>query len=148
MKCPPITGFFTGKNRVDMNTGHKSGCFLLIALLMYSIAARAETCPAVSEIVERQISNLYIWTVEEGTTLDDLLSVNRLFSVRIHDHGRFVSCRYTAKKWPVKLDAMPEVNGCNVIQTDGDWKEIEAGELVCRDKNLFACKFRISCDTD
>lgn len=131
-----------------MKNGQTVTGVLLVFLVMYSIAARAETCPAVSEIIERQISNLYEWTVEEGTTLDDLLSVNRLFSVRIHDHGRFVSCRYTARKWPVKLDAKPEVNGCLVIQEGGDWEEVDSGELVCHDKNLFACKFRISCDSE
>ena len=131
-----------------MNSGHAFRRILFIVLVLCNFSARAETCPAVSEIIERQISKLYEWTVEEGTTLDDLLSVNRLFSVRIHDNGRFVSCRYTARKWPVKLDASPEINDCHVIQSGGHWKEVDSGQLVCDEKNLFACEFSISCDDD
>lgn len=116
--------------------------------MLTGFTARAETCPPVADIIERKISNLYEWTVEEGTTLDDLLSVNLLFSVRIHNNGEFVSCRYTTKKWPVKLDAKPEVSGCRVITTDGKWEETASGQQVCREKNLFACEFLITCDED
>lgn len=116
-----------------------------ILLLCYMAPAPAETCPAISEIIERKISNLYEWTVGEGTSLDDLLSVNRLFSVRIHDDGSFVSCRYTTRKYPVTLDAKPEVSGCRVESTDGDWQTTDTGQQVCREKNLYDCNYEIRC---
>lgn len=125
-----------------------SGTVTGILMSVLHLPAAAETCPATAEIIERRISNLYEWTVEEGTSLDDLLSVNRLFSVRILNGGEFVSCQYTTRKWPVKLDAKPEVGGCRVIQTAGNWEETPSGHQVCRQKNLYACEFRITCDRD
>ena len=105
----------------------------------------ADTCPSVSEIIERDISRTYEWTVDDNTSLDDVLAVNKLYAVRIQDHGDYVSCYYATGKWPLKLDAKPEISKCIVEKTGGSWQETDAGNLVCMEENLFDCKYRIRC---
>ena len=116
--------------------------------MLFPVVSMADTCPSVAEIIERNISKKYEWTVEENTSLDDVLSVNRLYAVRILEQGDYVSCFYATRKWPLKLDAKPETRNCTVEKTGGDWQETETGNLVCLEKNLFDCTFRISCNPE
>ena len=49
--------------------------------------AIADSCPTVKDINYRLISRDYEWTVDEGVTLDELLSVKELIAVSIENEG-------------------------------------------------------------
>ena len=106
----------------------------------------ADTCPTPGEIADRKISRLYEWTVDENTTLKELLSVNQLYAVRIMNYGEYISCRYTTTKWPVTLDGKPLGKGCELTPIAGEWTSTDSGQLVCRDKEVSKCGFKFECD--
>ena len=105
-----------------------------------------ETCPTPEKIRERKISDQYEWTVQEGVTLDNLLSVRQLYSVRIINFNDYISCRYSTGKWPVKLDGKPVNNKCHVLPETGEWAGTDSGSLVCQEKDPGKCGFRIECE--
>ena len=123
-------------------------CIIFFILYILPFACSADTCPSVAEIIERNIPRTYEWTVDDKTTLDDVLSVNKLYAVRIMDQGDYVSCFYTTPNWPLKLDAKPEKSRCIIRKEEDSWLETESGNLVCQEKNLFNCNFRISCSSE
>ena len=73
------------------------------------------------------------------------MSVKKLYSVRIMDHGLYVSCYYTTEKWTVRLDAAPVKDGCSLIPHDGQWKDTESGQYVCTEKNAGKCGYTYTC---
>lgn len=105
-----------------------------------------ENCPTPEKIRERKISDQYEWTVQEGVTLDNLLSVQQLYSVRIINFDDYISCRYSTGKWPVKLDGKPVNNKCHVLPETGEWVGTDSGSLVCKEKDPGKCGFRIECE--
>lgn len=117
--------------------------FVFLSLFSF---VQADTCPTPEEIRDRKISKLYEWTVDENTSLDELLSVERLYAVRLMDYGEYVSCRYTTKKWPLRLDGKPEGNGCELTPETGAWTSTDSGHLVCREEDVAKCGFKIACN--
>jgi len=117
----------------------------LIFLFMAS-SAYADTCPTPDEVRDRKISEDYDWSVPENISLKDLLSVNKLYAVRIINYDEYVSCRYTTEKWPVILDGTPKTEQCRVMPTGGEWTGTDSGQLVCREKDVTKCLFNLECE--
>lgn len=116
-----------------------------VFVLLLASNVIADSCPTPGEIRERKISKLYEWTVDENTTLKELLSVNKLYAVRIMNNGEYISCRYTTKKWPVTLDGKPDGKGCELTPLAGEWTSTDSGHLVCREKEVTKCGFKFEC---
>ena len=105
-----------------------------------------ENCPTPEKIRARNISSQYEWTVQEGVTLENLLSVQQLYSVRIINFDDYISCRYSTGKWPVKLDGKPVNDKCHVLPEAGEWHGTDSGSLVCQEKDPVKCGFRMECE--
>jgi hypothetical protein len=106
---------------------------------------QADICPTAEEVRDKKISRNYDWAVTENTTLEELLSVKELYSVRIMDYDAYVSCRYTSMKWPVTLDGNPLESTCRIEPDAGEWTSTDSGDLVCREKDVTKCGFKIEC---
>ena len=116
-------------------------------LLLLSVSGiHAEVCPVPEQIRDRKISKEYDWSVEENTTLKELLAVKQLYSVRIMHNGEDISCRYTTGKWPVRLDGQPVSGKCKVVSESGEWSSTESGELVCNEEDVTKCGFKLECE--
>ena len=124
--------------RISVNTG------IIFILLMTN--TQADVCPTAEEIRDRKISKSYDWAVGENTTLKELLSVKTLYAVRIMDFDSYISCRYTTEKWPVILDGTPRAEQCRVMPTGGEWTGTDSGQLVCREKDVTRCGFKLDCE--
>ena len=116
--------------------------FIYLFLMSYTLA---DVCPTAEEIRDKKISMSYDWAVSENTTLKELLSVKDLYAVRIMDYDAYVSCRYTAVKWPVMLDGNPLESECRIVPDAGEWTGTDSGELVCREKDVTKCGFKMEC---
>ena len=72
---------------------------LKIAVLLWVFLntglVKADHCPSPETIKERKISRDYEWTIDERRTLDDVLAVEKLYSVRIKNQGEFIACYYS-----------------------------------------------------
>jgi hypothetical protein len=123
--------------RISVNT-------VIIYLLLMSYT-QADDCPTAGEIRDKKISRSYDWAVTENTTLKALLSVEELYAVRIMDYDAYVSCRYTAVEWPVTLDGNPLKSTCKIVPDAGEWTGTDSGELVCREKDVTKCGFKMEC---
>jgi hypothetical protein len=119
-------------------------CAGLLLLLSVS-GVHAEVCPTPEEIRDRKISKQYDWSVEETTSLGELLAVKQLYSVRIIGNGEYISCRYTTDKWPVRLDGLPVAGKCKVIQEAGAWTSTVTGEMVCSEQQVERCGYKLEC---
>ena len=117
--------------------------FVLLWLMMTSVMA--DSCPTPKQVKDRKISNAYEWTVKEGVTLDNILAVEKLYSVRIMDNGDYVSCHYTTSQWPVTLDAKPEKSQCRIHHDDNQWEVTQSGQAICKEKDSGKCSFSIEC---
>ena len=123
--------------RISVNTG------IIYILLMTN--TQADVCPTADEIRDKKISSRYDWAVGENTTLKELLSVKTLYAVRIIDYDSYVSCRYTTDKWPVILDGNPLESKCRIVPDAGEWTSTDSGDLVCREKDVIKCGFKMEC---
>lgn len=110
------------------------------------LTAYAESCPAPEKIRERKLSTQYEWTVDEKTTLENLLSVKKLYAVRIMAEDAYVACHYTTGKWPIKLDMSPAGGTCTPEARGDHWLKTESGQIVCQEPDLGKCEFRFACD--
>jgi len=119
---------------------------LIILLCGICTDTFGENCPSPEDIRNRKLSQKYEWTVDEKTTLQNLLSVNKLYAVRIMDQDAYVSCHYSTDKWPVKLDVVSASGNCKPAPQGGKWKKTDSGEVVCQEKDVSKCKFRFDCD--
>ncbi len=117
----------------------------LILLSVFASSVRADTCPTPDQVRDRKLSNEYEWTVKEGVTLDEILDVKKLYSVRIFDNGDYVSCHYTTDKWPIRLDAKPDKSKCRMQYDGNKWEVTESGQEVCKETDLEKCNFKIEC---
>lgn len=97
-------------------------------------------------IKERNISREYEWWIDERRNLEEILSVQKLFSVRIKEKGKFVSCHYAADNLLIAMEAMPKKQGCSVIQYKGEWQNVNEDETVCIESDPFACQYATYCD--
>ena len=108
--------------------------------------ANADVCPSPEIVRERKISREYEWTINERRTLEDVLAVEKLYSVRIKNKGEFVACYYTSKQRSMRLDAKPLKADCSVTHYSNNWEAPSGLELVCRDDDVYQCQFAILCD--
>ena len=108
--------------------------------------AIADQCPSIEFIKERKISRAYDWSIDERRSIDDLLSVNKLYSVRIKNKGEFVACYYSASKTTLRLDGAAIKEDCLINKTSGLWEISESGELVCKEDDLNLCLYEIVCE--
>lgn len=116
-----------------------------VFVLLFTSNVIADSCPTPEEIRDRTISKQYEWTVDENTTLKELLAVKQLYAVRIMDYGDYVSCRYSTKQWPVTLDGKPKGRDCELTPLAGEWTSTDSGHLVCREKEVTQCGFKFDC---
>ena len=120
----------------------------LIFILLFSgvyTESFGDSCPSPKTIRDRKLSQNYEWTVDENTTLQNLLSVKKLYAVRIMDQDAYVSCHYTTDKWPIKLDVTPVSGQCKSLPQGDNWKNTESGQVVCQEKDVRKCGFTFEC---
>ena len=118
---------------------------IFLSLLYLSDTVIADGCPPAQIVKDRKISRDYEWTLDERKTLDDVLAVERLYSVRIKNKGEFVACYYSGKTGLLRLDAKPEKEGCIIAIKTGEWTALDTGEALCVEDNLQLCHYEISC---
>ena len=125
-------------------------CYLVFPLCVIAIIpnACADGCPTPDEVRERKISRDYEWTVDERTSLENILSVNRLIAVRIVSKGEFVSCRYSTGDQLFSMDGLPHSVECMITISSGVWVRTTTGVSVCQEKDTAQCLFDIECRTD
>ena len=107
----------------------------------------ADQCPTPEIIKDRKISRDYEWTIDERRSLDDVLSVDNLYSVRIKNKGEFIACSYSGSKNLLRLDGKPVKKGCVVNKNSGSWELAENGEKVSKEADLGLCVYNINCGT-
>jgi len=106
----------------------------------------ADQCPLAEIVKERKISRDYEWTIDERRSLDDVLSVEKLYSVRIKNKGEFIACYYSGDKNLVRLDGSSLKKGCLVNKKSGAWEGAENGEQICKEEDLNLCVYEIHCN--
>jgi len=105
----------------------------------------ADQCPTPELIKDRKISRDYEWTIDERRSLDDVLSVEKLYSVRIKNKGEFIACYYSGSKSLLRLDGKPLKENCLVDKNKGSWETTVDGEQVCKEADLMLCVYDINC---
>jgi hypothetical protein len=123
----------------------KYNLICLFGLLAHSGFVLADQCPSTEIIKKREISREYDWSIDERRTLDDLLAVDKLYSVRIKNKGEFIACYYSSNKVLLRLDGAPLEKGCLVNKKSGNWYSAENSELVCKEEDLNQCIYEIHC---
>ncbi len=106
----------------------------------------ADQCPSPDIIKERNVSRDYDWSIDERRTLDDLLSIEKLYSVRIKNKGEFIACYYSGSKNLIRLDGASHRKECGIIKTSGSWHVSDKGEQVCKEEDLNLCHYAIECE--
>ena len=124
----------------------KYNLICLVYFYFNSGLAMADQCPSVEIIKERKISRAYDWSIDERRSIDDLLSVKNLYSVRIKNKSEFVACYYSSSKNTIRLDGAVIEKDCLIKKTSGRWETSESGELVCKEEDLSLCQFEIVCE--
>jgi len=117
-----------------------------ILLLMSSNQLLADQCPTPELIKDRKITRDYEWTIDERRTLDDVLSVEKLYSVRIKNNGEYIACYYSGSKNLLRLDGKPLKQTCKVNYISGSWEIAENGEQICKEDELGLCEYDINCE--
>lgn len=117
-----------------------------VMLLVYSGLLFAEQCPTPDKIKARNISREYDWTINERRTLEDVLSVEKLYSVRIKNKAEYIACSYSGGRGLLRLDGKPLKQSCLVAEISGRWKSIENGEQICVEEDLGKCEYAIKCE--
>lgn len=120
--------------------------FIYLFFLLFSVSVFADQCPTPQIVKDRKISRTYDWTIDERRTLDDVLSVEKLYSVRIINKGEFIACYYSLPKGNLRLDGKPEKQDCLVKTVSGNWKQVNNDEQVCKEKDLSLCRYEIKCE--
>lgn len=123
----------------------KKSILVCMCTLLCTQFAVADSCPSVKEISYRLISRDYEWTVDEGITLDELLSVKELIAVSLENEGEFVSCKYKTGEKFIKLDGLPVAKKCPLHHTSGSWFVTGTKRRVCDEDDLFQCIFETNC---
>ena len=123
----------------------------LIFCLLFSLSidvAVADQCPSAKIVKERKISRDYEWTIDERRTLEEVLSVEKLYSVRIKNQGEYVACSYTRKNGLIRLDGAAKKSHCLIMKQSGSWIYSGNGEQICTEKELNLCQFNVICESD
>lgn len=106
----------------------------------------ADQCPTPEKIKDRDISRDYDWTIDERRTLEDVLSVEKLYSVRIKNKGEFVACYYSGSKHLLRLDGKPLKQPCKLNSVSPSWDLSENAEQICNEDNLGLCEYEMECE--
>ena len=106
----------------------------------------ADQCPTPKKIQERNISREFDWTINERRTLEDVLSVEKLYSVRIRNEAEYIACYYTGSRGLLRLDGKPLKQYCRVKEVSGRWESIENGETICLEDELGKCEYDMKCE--
>ena len=106
----------------------------------------AEQCPDPEKIKERKINRDYEWTIGERRTLEDVLSVEKLYSVRIKNEAEYVACYYSGSRNLLRMDAKPLKQPCIISRISGHWEMTNSGEHVCKEADLALCEYDIKCE--
>ncbi|MEQ8289511.1 MAG: hypothetical protein RIB78_07285 [Gammaproteobacteria bacterium] len=124
----------------------KFNLLLATILLSSSSVVLADTCPTPETVKDRKISRVYAWYIDERRTLDDVLAVEKLYSVRLKNSGEYVSCYYSGSGRLLEMDAWPLKTGCSIVEYQGEWQTINEEERVCTADDMSKCQFAIYCD--
>ena len=116
-----------------------------ILLFLYSNFIFAEQCPTPQIIKDRKISRDFEWTLDERMTLEHVLAVEKLYSVRIKNDGEFIACYYSGHKGLLRLDGKPEGDSCRLQKETGNWDLVNNNEQICKEADLSLCLFSIIC---
>ncbi len=108
----------------------------------------ADQCPTPEKIKERNISREYDWTINERRTLKDVLSVEKLYSVRINNKAEYIACYYSGSRSLLRLDGKPLKQPCSVKEISGRWKLTENDEQICLEDDLGKCEYDMKCGDD
>jgi hypothetical protein len=126
----------------------KYNLIYLLSLLLFSNFVIADHCPSAKIVKERNISREYDWSIDERRSLEDVLSVEKLYSVRIKNKGEFIACYYSGEKSLLRLDGAPIGKDCLIKKQSGNWLEAENNEQVCQEDDLNLCVYEINCSDD
>ncbi len=122
-----------------------SGLLFLVFLNTTQLHAESFSCPLISEVKERTISQYFEWTVSDDTSLHSILNVNELLSVSIESYGEFLACTYMSETIQFRLDAKPLEDNCLLVPTSENWFSDGSGKSVCQDDEKGRCVFEINC---
>lgn len=106
----------------------------------------ADQCPTAEIVKERKISREYEWSIDERRSLKDVLTVEKLYSVRIKNRGEFVACYYTGNNRLLRLDGAPIEDNCIINKKSDGWIESDNGEQVCKESDLSQCIYAMDCE--
>jgi hypothetical protein len=124
----------------------KYNLIYLLCLLINCEIVIADQCPTPEIIKERQITQDLEWTIDERRSLDDVLAVEKLYSVRIKNKGEFIACYYSGSKNLLRLDGSSYNKDCVINKKSGSWELSENGEQVCKEDDLYLCHYVIHCE--
>lgn len=119
---------------------------LIICSVLSTSFVFADTCPTPQTVKDRKISRVYAWYIDERRTLDDVLAVEKLYSVRLKNNGEYVSCYYSGNGRLLEMDAWPLKTECSIVEYKGEWQTINEEERVCKEEDISTCQFAIYCD--
>ncbi len=106
----------------------------------------ADQCPTPEKIKERNISREYDWTINKRRTLEDVLSVEKLYSVRINNKAEYIACYYSGSRSLLRLDGIPLKQPCRVKEIKGRWESTENGDQICLEEDFGKCEYEMKCD--
>tara|TARA_R110000782_G_scaffold124850_3_gene216336 strand:- start:376 stop:786 length:411 start_codon:yes stop_codon:yes gene_type:complete len=121
-------------------------CFIFLSISPSILFA--DQCPTPEKIKERSISREYDWTINERRTLEDVLSVEKLYSVRINNKAEYIACYYSGSRNLLRLDGKPLKQPCRVKEISGRWELTENDEQICLEEDLGKCEYGMTCDDD
>lgn len=122
--------------------------FYFLILLINPSLLFADQCPTPEKIKERDITREYDWTINERRTLEDVLSVEKLYSVRINNQAEYIACYYSGSRSLLRLDGKPLKQPCRVKEISGRWELTENDEQICLEDDLGKCEYDIKCDDE
>lgn len=129
-----------------MQTGSSGLCGMFLLFVILSPWVYADTCPSPETVKDRKISRVYAWYIDERRNLEDVLAVEKLYSVRLKNNGEYARCYYSGNGRLLEMDAWPLKAGCTVREYKGDWQAINDEERVCNEEDVRVCQFAIYCD--
>lgn len=130
-----------------MNCFSRNYNFISIFLFFINInVVNADQCPSAQIVKERKISREYDWSIDERRSLEDVLAVEKLYSVRIKNRGEFVACYYSGNDQLLRLDGASLEKECLIKNKSGNWIKAENGERICKEEDLSQCIYEIHCE--
>lgn len=120
----------------------------LLLICCYQASVYADKCPDREQIIARELSKQYEWSVAEDISLQELLAVEQLVAVKIMNQGEFVRCEYRGEKPVLNLDAISTLAGCKLVAGNSLWVSNNESELMCLESEPDDCRFEKICHDD